>query len=154
MIVRFTKAAAPTENDWLTCVRRDGSSTSAALPREGILPRLAVQFVAEATLSRLDGLFAAVTGGRPLAAAARRLEAAGARQAAALVDALHAGQWQGAGSYADFIAQLATAGRRRRVAPPEISARELERIRSALRAFGAAWRPLAPGGTLERTFRP
>jgi hypothetical protein len=38
------------------------------------------------------------------------------------------------------------------VPPPDITAEEIAAVRTALREFGAAWRPLAVGAVLERTF--
>ena len=53
---------------------------------------------------------------------------------------------------ATFAEVLIVTCRRRGVPPPDINADELAAVRTALREFGAAWRPLNPGQSVERTF--
>jgi hypothetical protein len=48
--------------------------------------------------------------------------------------------------------KLAAACKQERVPALALTPDELTRVRTALREFGAAWRPLTPGQTLERTF--
>jgi hypothetical protein len=75
-----------------------------------------------------------------------------ALQSESLVECLQAEQWGGAADPATFAETLVVTCRRRGVPPPDITPEELERVRVALRELGAAWRPLAPGDSLERTF--
>jgi hypothetical protein len=75
-----------------------------------------------------------------------------AMQAESLVECLQTDQWSGAADPAAFAQSLVLTCRRRGVAPPDITPEELSHVRAALREFGAAWRPLGPGASLERTF--
>lgn len=160
MLVRFTKGLPAAPADALTCVRRDGTATTSAMARQGILPHEAFHFVVETTLGWHDAFFGLIARGGDLEEVNDRLHGQNrpwakftqALQAEALVACLEAGQWAGAPDPADFAAALVANSRRRGVVPPDINAEELEHVRVALRAFGAAWRPLAPGESLERRF--
>jgi hypothetical protein len=160
MLVRFTKNTPSAPADTLVCERPDGSTVQGAMPRQGILPHDAFHFVVETTLGWRDAFFGHIAAG----AAHDSLPSWGhgpqrslpknsqVLAAAALVECLEATQWGGAPDPAVFAKTLAAACRRRRVPPPDISAEALARVRLALREFGAAWRPLTPGQSLERTF--
>lgn len=160
MLVRFTKNAPATRADTLTCVRPDGSTTQGELPRQGILPHDAFHFVVETSLGWRDAFFGPIARGATLADLTTTLHAPGldrakniqALQAESLIECLEADQWGGAPDPAAFAEKLVATCRRRRVPPPDIDAEELTRVRLALREFGAAWRPLNPGQSLERTF--
>jgi len=156
MLVRFTKNTPSAPADTLTCTRADGTVTVGDLPRQGILPRDAFHFVVETTLSWRDAFFGQIAAGAAHATLRNtkpaRAKNVGALQSAALVECLEATQWGGAPDPAAFAKTLATACRRRRIPPPTITAEDLARVRLALREFGAAWRPLNPGQSLERTF--
>ncbi len=161
MLVRFTKAPPAAVADALTCVRPDGSATTADMPRQGILPHDAFHFVVETTLGWHDAFFGHVARGASVADVTAKLhgDSGGwskitqALQTEALVDCLQAGQWGGAADPVEFAQGLIVGCRRRGVAPPDITPEEIDRVRVALREFGAAWRPLAAGASLERTFR-
>ncbi len=160
MLVRFTKGQPAKSSDLLTCVRTDGSTTSAEMPRQGILPHLAFHFVIESAMGWHDSLFGRVADGLSLDRLTERMHAPDierrkntqAFQCEALIECLEAEQWGGATDPAEFALRLLRTCRHRAVAPPDIMAEELERIRLSLREFGAAWRPLAPGASLERIF--
>lgn len=160
MLARFTKGLPAATGDMLTCVRTDGSTTWHEMPRQGILPHDAFHFVVESTLDWHDGFFGHVARGRSLADTTEKLHGRSpewskntqALQAEALIECLEAEQWSGAAGPAEFAESLIRNCRRRGVPPPDITAEELERVRTALREFGAAWRPLSPGASLERTF--
>lgn len=160
MLVRFTKNAPTAKADALTCVRPDGSSTRGEMPRQGILPHDAFHFVVETALGWREAFFGHVANGASLDHATAQLhgkkidwaESPQALQSESLVECLQAEQWGGATDLATFAETLATTCRPRGVPPPQISAAELARVRVALREFGAAWRPLSPGQSLERTF--
>lgn len=160
MLVRFTKNTATAKADALACVRTDGSSTHGEMPRQGILPHDAFHFVVETTLGWRDAFFGQVSGGLSLDHVANKLHGVNiewaknkqALQSESLVECLQAEQWGGAADPAMFAETLVVTCRRRSVPPPDIDAAELERVRTALREFGAAWRPLQPGQSLERTF--
>jgi hypothetical protein len=158
--VRFTKSPPAARADRLVCTRPDGTTVSADLPRQGILPHLAFHFVVESTLAWHDALFGRVAVGGALEPDATGLHGAAgqagknvqARQCEALVECLEANQWGGTPDPAEFAQRLVRACRTRAVVPPDITAEEVEAVRLALRDFGAAWRPLNPGQALERTF--
>ena len=160
MLVRFTKNAPAAPADTLGCVRPDGTMTQGDLPRQGILPHDAFHFVVESTLGWRDAFFGQVARGATLDQTTAKLhdakidwvKNAQALQSEALVECLQANQWGGASDPATFAATLIAACRRRGVPPPDIDAEELASVRTALREFGAAWRPLNPGQSLERTF--
>ena len=160
MLVRFTKPEPEARADEIVCVRPDGSTTSAPLPRQGILPRFAFHFVIETALGWHDAIFGRVAAGASFDVVSDSLQvAAGDRrkniqalQSTALTECLEAEQWGGASDPAEFVQRLLKSCRRHAVPPPDVTAEELERVRIALREFGAAWRPLPPGASLERTF--
>lgn len=160
MLVRFTKAPPTAHADHLACIRLDGSTATAELARQGILPHLAFHFVIESALEWHDALFGRVAQGHSLDHDATKLHGADpqrlrniqALQCEALIECLEAEQWGGATDPAEFAQRLLRACRQRAVSPPDITADELDRVRVALREFGAAWRPLGPGSSLERTF--
>jgi hypothetical protein len=160
MLVRFTKSPPGAQTDLLTCVRPDGSRTTSNLTRQGILPHEAIHLVIETTLGWHDALFGDLARGLTLDAATARSHGQQAewtkniqgRQAEALVECLEAEQWGGPSDPASFAEMLVKACRHYGVPPPDVTPEEIERLRVALREFGAAWRPLAPGEWIERTF--
>lgn len=160
MLLRFTKSLTAGAPDLLFCVRADGTQ-AAEMPREGVLPRLAIHFVVENTLGWRDAVFGHIaTQASPnliqllAQQRPRRALAPPVRvlQSIALVTCLQGEQWNGASDHRQFTTALAQAAKACRVAPPAISAEELDRLRLALREFGAAWRPLRAGASLEYTF--
>jgi hypothetical protein len=160
MLVRFTKNSPVALVDTLTCVRPDGSTTSEDMRRLGILPHDAFHFVIESALGWHDAFFGQVARGASLAEVSARLHRQDgewskntqAQQCEALVECLSSEQWAGPSDPATFAENLIATCRRRGVLPPDITADEIETIRRALREFGAAWRPLLPGHSIERTF--
>ncbi len=160
MLVRFTKNSPAAKADTLTCIRPDGTSTHGEMPRQGILPHDALHFVVEATLGWHDAFFGQVARGATLdhltttlhGAKIERSRPTQALQSECLVECLQSETWGGTSDPATFAETLVLTCRRRSVPPPDIDAEELTRVRLALREFGAAWRPLGPGQSLERTF--
>lgn len=160
MLVRFTKCDPAAAADQVTCVFADGTSTTASMDRQGVLPHAAFHLVVERTLVWHDGYFGQVAQGATLDAITAKLHDRNidrtkniqALQSESLIECLEAEQSQGASDPATFALNLIVACRRHRVPPPDIMAEEIANVRTALREFGAAWRPLAPGGVLERTF--
>jgi len=49
--------------DLLRCIRRDGSETATAMPRQGILPHDLVHYVAESTLGWRHGFLGMIAAG-------------------------------------------------------------------------------------------
>ena len=160
MLVRFTKGPAAATSDQLTCIRPDGRSTQCDLPRQGILPHEAFHFVIESTLGWHDALFGELARGGTLEAVTARLHGrqiewtkdVQGRQTEALVECLEAEQWGGASDPVTFVEKLVVACRRRGSPPPDVTPEEIDLVRVRLREFGAAWRPLGPGESLERNF--
>lgn len=160
MLVRFIKRAPADGADALSCVFSDGSTLNGTMARQGVLPHEAIHFIVERTLGWHDGFFGHVARGASLEAVTAklhdpnidRLKNIQALQSESLVDCLQSEQWGGAIDPATFAHNLIMACRRHGVSPPDITAEEMSAVRTALREFGAAWRPLAVGGTLERTF--
>jgi hypothetical protein len=160
MLIRFTKGPIAAQSDMLTCVRPDGSTTDCHLKRQGILPHEAFHFVIESALGWHDALFGQLARGSTLAEISAKLHGqqrewtkdTQGRQAESMVECLEAEQWGGANDPATFAEMLVLACRRRGVPPPDITPEEIDRVRAKLREFGAAWRPLAPGDWIERTF--
>ena len=160
MRVQFIKGVPAARSDQLVCLRDDGSRTTGEMPRQGILPHDAFHFVVESTLGWGDAFFGQVARGRSLDPLADKTAGTKtdwakwprALQAESLVECLQAEQWGGASDVATFAATLAVTCRQRGVRAPALGAADLARIRTALRDFGAAWRPLPPGGILERAW--
>lgn len=160
MLVRFTKGPVAGESDILTCVRPDGSTTRTEMLRQGLLPHDAFHFVVENTLGWRDAFFGQVARGEPVETVAAKLHGrhpewskmTQALQAESLVECLQTEQCNGATDPATFAQSLVLTCRRRGVPPPDITPEELGQVRTALRELGAAWRPLLPGASLERTF--
>ena len=160
MVVRFTKNSPVALVDSITCVRPDGSSTTADMRRIAILPHEAFHWVVESTLGWHDAFFGLIARGDSLAHVTATLHRQDgewtkniqAQQSEALVESLSSEQWAGPSDPATFAEKLIAACRRRGVLPPDITADELDTIRRALREFGALWRPLLPGHSIERSF--
>jgi hypothetical protein len=160
MLIRFTKGPVTAHPDLLACERPDGTGTAAAMPKQAILPHDAFHFVVEKTLGWSDAFFGQIAAGASLADTTVRFHPVKKspapppriRQTEALIACLEAEQWGGASEPAAFLAKLAAACRRARTTPPPLAPADLARVRLALREFGAAWRPLAPGKSLERIF--
>lgn len=159
MIVRFTKGPLSARSDRLTCLRSDGTTTEAEMPRQGILPHEAFHFVVETALGPLEAFFGRIAAGETIAAVTARFHATGVKgplhdtpglQIEALIECLQADQWGGAFDPKAFAKALADASRRRHVPPLKIESERLAAIRVAFRGFGAEWRPLAAGKSIER----
>jgi hypothetical protein len=161
MFLRFTKGPVAAKTDLLTCVRSDGSITSGEMPRQGILPHDAFHFVVESTLGWRDAFFGHIARGATLdqmeaKRTGNRPTWAGlpvALQAESLVECLQAEQWGGAADPTTFRATLVVTCRARGVTAPRVSDEDLRLVRVALREFGAVWRPLLPGQSLEREWK-
>lgn len=160
MLVRFTKNPPAAKADTLTCIRPDGTSTAGAMPRQGILPHDMFHFAVETALGWREAFFGQIAHGASLDYLTAKLHGQvvdwsklpQALQCESLVECLQAEQWGGAADPATFAETLAVTCRRRGVPPPELTPHALEKAKAALRELGAAWRPLAAGRTLERSF--
>jgi hypothetical protein len=160
VLVRFTKNAPSAATDLVSCVFSNGATRTGPMARQGILAHEVFHFVVEKTLGWHDSLFGQVVQGAAIDAVEAklrdpnidRLKNVQALQSESLIECLEAEQSRGAVDPATFAYNLIVACRRRGVPPPDVTAEEMAAVRTALREFGAAWRPLAPGAVLERTF--
>ncbi len=160
MLVRFTKNTPSDSADALMCLRKDDTRTKGKMPKQAILPHVAFHFVIETTLGWSDGFFGQIADGADFASVTAKFQTAKKspvkiprlRQCEALVACLAAEQWGGASEPAAFAVKLAAACKKERVPTLPLTPEELTRVRTALREFGAAWRPLSPGHSLERRF--
>ncbi|NBQ57097.1 MAG: hypothetical protein EBU32_01605 [Opitutaceae bacterium] len=160
MLVCFTKNTPSDSADALTCLRKDGTRAKGEMPKQAILPNAAFHFVIETTLAWRDGFFGQIADGADFASVTAKFQTAKKspakiprlRQIEALVACLAAEQWGGASEPAAFAVKLAAACKKERVPTLALTPDELTRVRVTLREFGAAWRPLTPGQTLERKF--
>lgn len=160
MLVRFIKQAPAEAADAISCVFSDGSTLNGVMPRQGVLPHEAFHFVVERTLGWHDSFFGQVAQGTKLEEVTAKLHDPNidrtkniqALQSESLIECLQAEQWGGTVDPALFAHNLIVACRRRGVPPPDITPDEIAAVRTGLREFGAAWRPLPAGGALERTF--
>jgi len=160
MLVCFTKNSPSDSADALTCLRKDDTRTKGEMPKQAILPHAAFHFVIETTLAWRDGFFGQIADGADFASVTAKFQTAKKspakiprlRQLEALVACLAAEQWGGASEPAAFAVKLAATCKKERVPTLALTPDELTRVRTSLREFGAAWRPLTPGQTLERKF--
>jgi hypothetical protein len=160
VLVRFTKNAPSESADAVSCIFSDGSTVTGPMQRQGVLPHEAFHFVVEKALGWHDSFFGQVAQGSTIDAVTAKLHDLNigraknvqGLQSEALIECLEAEQSRGAFDPATFAHSLIIACRRRGVPPPDITAEEMAAVRTALREFGAAWRPLAVGAVLERTF--
>lgn len=144
MLLRFTKAEPGVRADALTCVIEANRAITMALPRQGVLPREAIRYVVETTLGWADGWLAELADNAARKRASRR-----AVQSDVVAECLQSEQWGGATAPEVFIAKVNAACTKRRIEPPALTAEQVARLRTKVREFGAAWRPLPPGGVLE-----
>lgn len=144
-VVRFTKRPPDAGADAWTLIRPDDRSVEEDLPRTGVLAPRQLQWVVEHTLGWSDGYFGHQAAGNTAAASRSRR----GRQARALAAALQQEQWGGTAEAETWARRVASAARKLKVPTPHLDAHEVAQLREAMRAFGAAWRPLAPGRSLE-----
>ncbi|MBD2465857.1 hypothetical protein H6G89_33245 [Oscillatoria sp. FACHB-1407] len=55
MKIQFTKQAG--KQDWMECIRDDGTSTRCPMPKQGILPHDFIHYVVEDTLNLKRGFY-------------------------------------------------------------------------------------------------
>ena len=119
--------------DRFICVRRDGSQTECAMPRQGILPHDLIHYLVETRLSLDAAFLGMVAAGAELAFAMQqsheladtdRLAQAG--QAESVVEALQTQLWAGAFDPAAFDDGLRGACAMRGVPVPDLSGVDVE----------------------------
>lgn len=119
--------------DRFRCVRRDGSQTECAMPRQGILPHDLIHYVVETRLGFEAAFLGMVAAGAELAFAMQQSHELGdpgrlaqAGQAESLVEALQTQLWAGAFDPAAFDEGLSGACTMRGVPLPDLSGMDVE----------------------------
>ena len=127
--------------DRLRCIRRDGSETATAMPRQGILPHDLVHYVAESGLGWRHGFLGMIAAGADIGWTmeqthdpAKRAVADQAIHAEAVVESLQAQLWSGAFDDALFLDGVRSA---------------CEARGRAVLALDARWRQVPFHGMLE-----
>lgn len=117
--------------DTLRCVRRDGSQTTAQMPRQGVLPHDLIHYVVESALRFEHGFLGMVAKGADISfamATAHETSAPSANdqapQAESLVESLQAQIWAGSFDESQFHEGLAGACSMRECPIPDLSALE------------------------------
>ena len=142
--------------DRLRCIRRDGSETATAMPRQGILPHDLVHYVAESGLGWRHGFLGMIAAGADIGWTmeqthdpAKRAVADQAIHAEAVVESLQAQLWSGAFDEALFLDGVRSAcevrGRSVPALPDGIGGTLFEQ---AL-ALNARWQQVPFHGALE-----
>jgi hypothetical protein len=142
--------------DRLRCIRRDGSETATAMPRQGILPHDLVHYVVESGLGWRGGFLGVVAAGADIGFAmqqthdpANRMSADQAIHAEAVVESLQAQLWSGTFDEALFLDGVRGAcevrGRSVPVLPAGVGATLFEQAV----ALNARWQQVPFHGTLE-----
>ena len=115
--------------DTLRCVRRDGSQTSAQMPRQGVLPHDLIHYVVEGALRLDHGFLGLVAKGADISFAMEAAHEATAPsdsdqapQVEALVESLQAQLWAGSFDEAQFHEGVEGACSMRGRTVPELSA--------------------------------
>jgi hypothetical protein len=133
--------------DQLRCVRRDGSETSAAMPRQGILPHDLVHYVVESGLDWRHGFI-----GWTMEQAhdpANRTIADQAIHAEAVVESLQAQLWSGAYDEALFIDGVRGACEVRGRSVPALPTGAGQALFEQALALNARWQQVPFYGSLE-----
>lgn len=159
MKIRFTKCSGP--QDWMECIRDDGTSTRCPMPKQGILPHDFVHYVVEDMLNLGRGFHGILAMGIGFPRSAPPWDAAEfevgdlteALQAESLVECFQAEMWNGFDVSESFweILQI-TCSQRSVSAPKNITDNDLQKVRSRLQAYSEEWNALAIGETLEVVF--
>lgn len=159
MRIRFTKQAG--KDDWMECIRTDGTTTVCPMPKHRILPHDFVHYVVE---DKLDlqrsfwGILAIGVGfpnfAPPWDASEFNLpDLTEALQAESLVECFQAEMWNDFQSAENFAEILQITCQQRNVPPPtHISPEQLQQVRSRLKDYSQRWEQLDLGETLEVEF--
>ncbi|MBF2046584.1 MAG: hypothetical protein EDM05_002090 [Leptolyngbya sp. IPPAS B-1204] len=160
MQIRFTKHSG--KQDWLECIRDDGTSTRCPMPKQGILPHDLVHYVVEESLNLRQGFWGILALGVGFPNAAPPWDAADfnlpdlteALQAESLVECFQAEMWNGFQPSENFWEILQITCQQRQVTVPQfLTYQDVERVRLRLQAATQQWAALAIGETLIVEFR-
>jgi hypothetical protein len=141
--------------DRLRCIRKDGSETATAMPRQGILPHDLVHYVVESGLGWREGFLGLVAAGADIGFAmeqthdpARRMTADQAIHAEAVVESLQAQLWSGAFDEELFIDGVRGACEVRGRGVPMLAAGIGSVLFEQALALNACWQQLPFHGAL------
>ena len=142
--------------DRLRCIRRDGSETATAMPRQGILPHDLVHYVVESGLGWRDGFLGVVAAGADIGFAmqqthdlANRMSADQAIHAEAVVESLQAQLWSGAFDEALFLDGVRGACEVRGRSVPQLPAGIGSVLFEQALALNTRWQQVPFHGALE-----
>ena len=151
-----TRRGRTDKYDDLRCVRRDGSATGCAMPRQGILPHDLVHYVVESTLGWRNAFYGMIAGGTDIGPAMEQAHDPGnealldqAIHVEAIVESLQAQLWSGAFDTAMFAEGVRTACTVRNRSVPELPADTGRQLFDAVLALDERWRQVPWHGTLE-----
>jgi hypothetical protein len=152
----LTRRGRTDKYDDLLCVRRDGSTTGCAMPRQGILPHDLVHYVVESTLGWRHTFYGMIAAGADIGPAMEQAHDPGnaalvdqAIHAEAVVESLQAQLWSGTFDAALFDEGVRTACTGRGRSVPALPADAGRQLLDAVRALDARWQQVSWHGTLE-----
>jgi hypothetical protein len=151
-----TRRGRTDKYDDLRCLRRDGSATGCAMPRQGILPHDLVHYVVESTLGWRHAFYGMIAAGIDIGPAMEQAHDPGnadladqAIHAEAVVESLQAQLWSGAFDAALFDEGVRTVCTARGRSVPALPADAGRRLFDAALELDARWRQVPWHGTLE-----
>jgi hypothetical protein len=141
--------------DRLRCIRRDGSETATAMPRQGILPHDLLHYVVESALGWRHGFLGMIAAGADIGWTmeqthdpAKRDIADQAIHAEALVESLQAQLWSGVFDAALFLEGVRSACETRGRSVPALAADTGEALFEQALALNARWQQVPCHGVL------
>ena len=151
-----TRAGRADKYDQLRCVRRDGSATGCAMPRQGILPHDLVHYVVESTLGWRHAFYGMIAAGTDIGPAMEQSHDPGnaalvdqAIHVEAIVESLQAQLWSGAFDTAMFDEGVRTACTGRGRSVPALPADIGRQLFDAVLLLDERWRQVPWHGALE-----
>ncbi|PQP01101.1 hypothetical protein C5614_06055 [Massilia phosphatilytica] len=151
-----TRRGRTDKYDDLRCLRRDGSATGCAMPRQGILPHDLVHYVVESTLGWRHAFYGMIAAGADIGPAMEQAHDPGntaladqAIHVEAIVESLQAQLWSGTFDPAMFDEGVRTACTGRGRSVPALPADSGRRMFDAVLALDARWQQVPWYGTLE-----
>ena len=141
--------------DRLRCIRRDGSETATAMPRQGILPHDLVHYVVESGLGWRHGFLGMIAAGFDIGWTmeqthdpANQAIADQAIHAEAVVESLQAQLWSGAFDEALFLDGVRSACEARGRSVPALAPGAGTRLFEQAQALNGRWQQVPFHGTL------
>lgn len=157
MKIIASKKSKTDKYDTLRCIRRDGSETTAQMPRQGVLPHDLIHYVVESALGYDHGFLGLVAKGADIGFAMEQTHDIGNREVAdqathaeAIVESLQAQIWCGAFDESAFMDGLEAACAMRERAAPALDGLDLEQnLFGAVMELGQRWQQVPFYGSLE-----